>query len=288
MRLEALEQQPAKESAVVMEAEEGQPQEKLEISAGDEGSSGSGSCLYSPSPAPSEKEGGDGGEVDWLDEVAAEFAAEAEAEAQARATAAAEVIEVAGAEAFEVAGAAYVDGAPTGCADADAPDAKAGVEETAVASGAGPGQAEERDVAIAEPVIQPEKRRKVAPAGKVVRLNTSPQILASLSPLPWCTISLNHNDHRWSAKWRADISCEFWIDELQNKTHSKSFVASSESSWKEALRVVHERVWAKWMLNRGKLPLRMDPQTPGEIPEEALRQLSGIVSTLPEAKVYAR
>ena len=118
---------------------------------------------------------------------------------------------------------------------------------------------------------------------------TSPvETLVLISPHPYCIISLNANDHRFVSKWRSDLKPETWIDELARTSFSKSFAADSEQSWKSALRAVHERVWTKYDLNKQNMPISMEPQTPGHVPESVFSQISEVIATLPARKDYVR
>ena len=118
---------------------------------------------------------------------------------------------------------------------------------------------------------------------------TSPvETLVLISPHPYCLISLNANDHRFVSKWRSDLKPETWIDELARPSFSKSFATDSEQSWKSALRAVHERVWTKYDLNKQNMPISMEPQTPGHVPESVFSQISEVIATLPPRKDYVR
>lgn len=122
------------------------------------------------------------------------------------------------------------------------------------------------------------------------RLHRSPEeLLRPLSP-PGCVISLNANDHRWVSTWRKDITSEFWLDELSQRTFSRVF---TRDDWKDKLTLVHEHAWQKWQLAQESCPaLRLEAgsvaQSPGEIDESVLEELDSKVRDLPERKPYGR
>lgn len=139
---------------------------------------------------------------------------------------------------------------------------------------------------------QPLKRRKTSTTtavAPIVRVHKSPMdLLNKLVPLPYCSLSINHNDHRFSSKWRSDITCEFWICELANVSFTRSFNYMSEESWTKALKEVHSRVWTKWQLNRENLPIDLPEQEPGEISPAIMEELKQVVCNLPPPKEYKR
>eukprot|EP00438_Fugacium_kawagutii_P014455 Skav223502 [mRNA] locus=scaffold1160:119664:120197:- [translate_table: standard] len=115
------------------------------------------------------------------------------------------------------------------------------------------------------------------------------ELLRPLSP-PGCIISLNANDHRWVSTWRKDISSEYWLDELSQRTFSRVFTLSD---WKAKLKQVHEHAWEKWQIAQSSCPaLHLEAgssaQSPGEIEEAVLEELAAKVQNLPERKPYGR
>ena len=149
----------------------------------------------------------------------------------------------------------------------------------------------------------PPKRRRVpdrdnAPAAQrgdapIHRVHTSPHDwLIPITPHPWCSISLNHNDHRWIANFRKNVHCEVWIDQLANKSFSCTLDKTDPLSWRTALRKVHELAWTKWQLGGGndnpglKLADGIVPQQPGVIDESVYQGLAPFVAAMPERKKY--
>lgn len=117
-------------------------------------------------------------------------------------------------------------------------------------------------------------------------------VLLPLSP-PGCVISLNYNDHRWVSTWKIKTTPEVWIDELSNKTYSRTFKYQDESDWLDKLRNVHSFAWEKWELARDELPeLQLLPgrvsQSPGHIEQSVIDRLRSIVKDLPAPKDYSR
>lgn len=162
------------------------------------------------------------------------------------------------------------------------------VEETQPDPGPGTGTPLDQGVPHDKPA---ERGSAVRSSGYTSRkVHASPEdILLPLSP-PCCTIRLNHNDHRWTATWRKDISSDVWFDELSRQSFSKGF---RYTCWKEALARVHEHAWLKWQLAEEflpelKLPNGRPPQEPGSIPEAVCRSLESIVASLSAAKQYHR
>ena len=142
-------------------------------------------------------------------------------------------------------------------------------------------------------------QRKVSPTHAKMRATTygskkvhsSPdEILLPISPYPACSIRLNFNDHRFTAKWRNEISSEIWIDTLANNSYSNTFTTQD---WKSALKDVHKNAWEKWSLAADSLPALqlgqgIEKQDPGVIPPDVYNRLEPIISALPERKAYSR
>lgn len=126
---------------------------------------------------------------------------------------------------------------------------------------------------------------------KSKKVHSSPDdILRPISPYPACSIRLNFNDHRFTGQWRSDVSSEFWIDELANKSFSKKF---TPETWKDSLRKVHEHVWTKWQLASDTEPALAlqagrSPPEPGFVPDSVFEALQTIIDTMPPEKKYAR
>ena len=138
--------------------------------------------------------------------------------------------------------------------------------------------------------LQQDDITGVGRAGHTKVYSSPEYILKDISPFPGCMLSLNHNDWRWVSKWRKGIECEQWIDELQNKSYSQSFTLLN---WEEKLKAVHSHAWTKWELSQPyctalKLPAGVEPQTPGEIPQEVLDALEPLMNNLPAKKLYAK
>ena len=143
--------------------------------------------------------------------------------------------------------------------------------------------------ASASPVGEPSKKKQKLPGTGHIKVHTSPEhILCKISPLPGCMISLNNNDRRWVSKWRKNIKCEQWIDELQNQHYSQVFTLLN---WQDKLKAVHAHAWTKWELSQPyctglKLPAGVEPQTPGEVPQHILDELAPRMMDLPAKKSY--
>ena len=119
--------------------------------------------------------------------------------------------------------------------------------------------------------------------------NTSPEeILCLISPVPHCVLNLNANDHRWGSRWKSTFAD--WTSEFTRASFSRVFDYKSENSWKNALRAVHRQVWTKWLQAADVLKLDdgIEPQTPGEIPDDVLAMLGDTVGRLEPPKQYQR
>ena len=59
--------------------------------------------------------------------------------------------------------------------------------------------------------------------------------------------------------------------------------------WKEALKLVHDHNWSKWLLLQGTYPLQPGQrlQTPGEIDDEVFDMLEETIKSLDEVVRYA-
>ena len=114
------------------------------------------------------------------------------------------------------------------------------------------------------------------------------EILGPLAP-PQCSLTLNHNDHRWVSTWPKSITSEHWMDELAKRTFSRVF--DRHLNWKDKLRVVHEHAWDKWALAANhdpRLKLREGQVEPvhGQIPDSVLEELAPKIAELPPRKKY--
>ena len=134
----------------------------------------------------------------------------------------------------------------------------------------------------AEP--QHDPGRVASKRASSTRLNTSPDVLLALSPLPHCVIGLDHNAHRWVAKWRAHLTFPEWRGTVAQKSFSKVF---TRETWRTSLEAVHANTWSKWEMVAGHLPLEGgEPQAPGLIPDWAIAALEDEVLALQPRKKY--
>ena len=153
--------------------------------------------------------------------------------------------------------------------------------------------------------VLPSSSSAVVPRAQVrrhrdaTRFSSPAEILALMTPLPFCVVTLNANDHRFVSKWK--MTSEKWHGQLRNRTFSKSFILekyrakydpqskSKKTDWKHALRMVHDRIWTKYGLISEEFQLdeAVEIQMPGEVPTFVFENLAEIISTLPETKNYA-
>ena len=98
---------------------------------------------------------------------------------------------------------------------------------------------------------------------------------------PGARMVLNHNDHRFMTSW---VGIEKGMPEdLKGKHFSRKF---TRKPWKDALAECHMRVWEKWSYVKKHLPLPigMEPQEPGVVPNEVLEALEPFINNLPAEK----
>ncbi|CAE7251958.1 unnamed protein product [Symbiodinium sp. CCMP2456] len=122
-----------------------------------------------------------------------------------------------------------------------------------------------------------------------VKIHKSPdELLGKLQP-PGFFFGLNSNDHRWTSSCKLDCSKRLPVPYSQ-RTMTRSFGPSTSTTWESALKQVHFWNWTKWEKLRQDLPLErgQQPQTPGDIPDDVLKELEKIVAELPEPKKYSR
>ena len=144
-----------------------------------------------------------------------------------------------------------------------------------------------RAKAKAKPRPRAPRANAAANAVPRARVNQSPvETLLMMTPSPHCVISLNLCDHRFVSKWQKDLQFDAWTGELRKQHFTRSFNYKSPTAWKDALRAVHERVWTKHRLVAGRLPIDIDPQTPGDVPAIVFEQLANVIATLPEPRNY--
>ena len=109
---------------------------------------------------------------------------------------------------------------------------------------------------------------------------TPQEVFVHMLP-PGARMVLNHNDHRFMTSW---VGIEKGMPEdLKGKHFSRKF---TRKPWKDALAECHMRVWEKWSYVKKHLPLPigMEPQEPGVVPNEVLEALEPFINNLPPEK----
>ncbi len=115
------------------------------------------------------------------------------------------------------------------------------------------------------------------------KYKTPEEVLDMLQP-PGCKFTLGYRDHRFSSKF--DVDAPGLEGKMKQKTFSKTFV--ERRGWREALQEVHAHNWKKWNIVRDRFPLRdgVEPQEPGNIPEDIFAALQPTIEGLPEVTRY--
>ena len=117
-----------------------------------------------------------------------------------------------------------------------------------------------------------------ASAPKVFR--SPEEILNQITP-EGAFIGLSSNEHRWTSRFPSSDK------KLQGTEYSKATMSASFAlirPWKEALQMVHQFNWNKFMLLNPGSP----HQNPGEIPEHIYEGLEAVINSLPPVKRYTK
>jgi len=80
---------------------------------------------------------------------------------------------------------------------------------------------------------------------------------------------------------------------LKFSSFSRSFAKDSEKSWRSKLCEVHSHAWKKWQEKRHEYPNDLnlgakEPQEPGKIQEDIMRQVKAEVDGLGARTIYHR
>ena len=113
----------------------------------------------------------------------------------------------------------------------------------------------------------------------------SPEEVMSMLQPSGCKFGLSYQDHRFVSVWKAEH--KELAHPYSQKRLSRSFADRRE--WKEALKLVHDHNWSKWLLLQGTYPLQPGQrlQTPGEIDDEVFDMLEETIKSLGEVVRYA-
>ena len=125
------------------------------------------------------------------------------------------------------------------------------------------------------------------PFSKGPTVHRTPELLQKLVPNHEFSVKLNFNDWRFQSECAKRFhSMDIFIPPYSQKTFSKSF-QSDQTTWKQALEIVHKHTWEKWGIVQSDSPLTASSvQVPGEIPEDIVAQLQPIIEAMPSPKDY--